>query len=178
MLDQVDGSFQDLRFGWRWGQSIRGESRSDGKGGSGMITISEELAALMKGPSKLVVDGALVGALVGGEVGDLVAGAKVGDSVVCIEGLAVGQVPQISRQTSFAGPVSLWEWVFFSQIFLILRSGFDASQLQDLYNGLPFFILKKKLSVMTSLHSSATGEGFVGASLGAVVGLVDGFDVD
>jgi len=72
-----------------------------------MITISEEFAAVMNGPSNIVVDGALVGALVGEEVGDSVVGDEVGDSVVCMEGLAVGQVPQISRHTSFAGPVPL-----------------------------------------------------------------------
>jgi len=81
-----------------------------------MITISEEFAAVMNGPSNIVVDGALVGALVGeevgdsvvgDEVGDSVVGDEVGDSVVCMEGLAVGQVPQIPRHTSFAGPVPL-----------------------------------------------------------------------
>ena len=79
----MNGSCQDLRVGARWGQLYLGESRSDGSGGDGMTTSSEELDGVMNGPSKVIVDGASLGDLVGDDVGD---------SVVCMEGLTVGQV--------------------------------------------------------------------------------------
>ena len=42
---------------------VRGASRSDGTGGSGIVKISDELAAVTNGPSNDVLDGAFVGAV-------------------------------------------------------------------------------------------------------------------
>ena len=72
--------------------------------------------------------GDLVGALTGNLVGDEVVEVFVGELVCDWVGALVGQIPHDTLHVSFAGPMPLYQSVFFLQILPILSCGFNANQ--------------------------------------------------